>query len=187
MSDHVGSPVPQGVVDRVLECPRPALHGDDLRAAELHLVDVDALALDVGDAHEDLRLHAQQGADHGGRQAVLARAGLGDELGLAHVLGEQALAERVVDLVGAAVEQVLALEIDLEAHVLAEPPGVIERRGPAGVVSVQLIELGDKRLVLVEAVERLLQFLQHRNQHLRHVVAAVIAESAFVFHGICLV
>ena len=104
----VRGPVPQGIIDRVLERARPAFDRDDLRAAELHLVDVDALALDVDGAHEDLGLHAQQRADHRGGQAMLACAGLGDQLGLAHVLGEQTLAQRVVDLVRAAVEQARA-------------------------------------------------------------------------------
>ncbi len=151
---HIGRPVPQGVVDRVLQRPGPAFDRHDLGAAEPHLVDVDALALDVRDAHEDLRLHAQQRADHRGGQAVLARPGLRDELGLAHVLGEQSLAEAVVDLVGAAVQQVLALEVDLKAHVLAESLGMVERARPAGVVGQQLRQLRDERLVLVEAVRR---------------------------------
>jgi hypothetical protein len=52
-------------------------------------------------------------ARHGGRgDAVLARAGLGDDAGLAHALGQQDLAEAVVDLVRAGVVQVLALEVD---------------------------------------------------------------------------
>jgi hypothetical protein len=46
---------------------------------------------------------------------VLARAGLGDDPGLAHALGQQDLAHAVVDLVRAGVVQLLALEIDLRA------------------------------------------------------------------------
>jgi hypothetical protein len=43
---------------------------------------------------------------------VLAGAGLGDDARLAHALGEQRLAERVVDLVRAGVVEVLALEVE---------------------------------------------------------------------------
>ena len=46
---------------------------------------------------------------------MLARAGLGDDARLAHALGEQRLAEHVVDLVGAGVAEVLALEVDARA------------------------------------------------------------------------
>jgi hypothetical protein len=58
----------------------------------------------------------------GGRgHAVLAGAGLGDHPGLAHPLGEQRLAQHVVDLVRAGVVEVLALEQDPRAAgVLAE-------------------------------------------------------------------
>ncbi len=63
------------------------------------------------------------------RDAVLAGAGLGDDARLAHALGEQDLAEAIVDLVRAGVVQLLALEIDLRAaEMLGQPLGEIERR-----------------------------------------------------------
>ena len=57
-------------------------------------------------------VEAEQRARGGGRDAVLARAGLGDHASLAHVLREQHLAEHVVDLVRARVREVLALQVD---------------------------------------------------------------------------
>ena len=75
------------------------------------------------------------GTGGGGGHAVLAGAGLGDHALLAHPQREQRLAERVVDLVGAGVVEVLALELDLRpAALLAQPLGVIQRRRPADVV-----------------------------------------------------
>src|SRR5947208_961253 len=68
-----------------------------------------------------------------------ACAGLGDHALLLHALGEQRLAQHVVDLVGAGVTEVLALEPDPgPAAVLAEPGGVVERRGPPGIAGQQL-------------------------------------------------
>jgi hypothetical protein len=58
--------------------------------------------------HSRPRRAATGGAGH----AVLAGAGLGDDPRLAHVLGEQRLADGVVHLVRAGVVQVLALEED---------------------------------------------------------------------------
>jgi hypothetical protein len=56
--------------------------------------------------------------------------------------GEQALAEGVVDLVRAGVQQVLALEVDRAPPRWARQPlGEIERRRPAGVVGEQRREL----------------------------------------------
>ena len=56
---------------------------------------------------------------------------------LAHPLGQQRLAERVVDLVGAGVVEVLALEVDGVAGGVAQPPGQIQRRWAADVVAQQ--------------------------------------------------
>ena len=53
---------------------------------------------------------------------MLTRAGFGDDALLSHALGEQSLAEAVVDLVRAGVQQVFALQIDLRAaQFLGEP------------------------------------------------------------------
>ena len=76
-------------------------------------------------------------ARHGRRgDAVLARAGLGDEARLLETSREQRLADRVVDLVRAGVQQVLALQIDLRAaEALGEPAREVEPRRPAGVLA----------------------------------------------------
>jgi hypothetical protein len=61
---------------------------------------------------------------------VLAGAGLGDDALLAHALGEQDLAEAIVDLVRAGVVQLVALEVDLgAAEMLGQALGEIEREG----------------------------------------------------------
>jgi hypothetical protein len=77
---------------------------------------------------------------------VLAGAGLGDDAGLAHALGEQRLADGVVHLVRAGVVEVLALEEDLRAAQLAAPAlGVVQRRGPADVVAQVVRQFRDGR------------------------------------------
>ena len=92
-------------------------------------------------AHVDDALEAEERRRGGGRDAVLAGAGLGDDPRLLHRLREQRLAERVVDLVRAGVEQVLALEEDPRAAELAgQPLGEGERRRTADVVPQQLVE-----------------------------------------------
>ncbi len=66
---------------------------------------------------------------------MLAGPGLGDDAGLAHALGQQPLAEGVVDLVGAGVGQVLPLEVDASATQTPRQAGCeVEGRGPPGVV-----------------------------------------------------
>ena len=107
---HVGDPVAQRLVGRVLERAGARLDRHHRRAEQLHPVDVERLARDVLGAHVHHALEPEARADRGGGDAVLSRAGLGDDAPLAHPEREQRLADRVVDLVRAGVVQVLALE-----------------------------------------------------------------------------
>ena len=85
----------------------------------------------------------KQGADGGGGYAMLASAGFGNDALLAHALGEEALAQRVVDLVGSGVEEVFALEVDFgSAEFFGEALGEVEGRGASAVVVEELGEAG---------------------------------------------
>ena len=86
----------------------------DLGAERAHPQHVRPLALDVLGAHVHDARQVEQRAGGRGRDAVLAGAGLGDDPGLAEPARQQRLAERVVDLVGAGVGEVLALEVEAE-------------------------------------------------------------------------
>ena len=110
---------------------------------------------------------------------MLARAGLGDDARLAHAPGEQDLADAVVDLVRAGVEQVLALEINFRAAEFpGEAFGKVKRRGPAAEFLQVILELALKLRVLLRAEIFVLQFLQRMHQRLRHETPAVGAEMA---------
>ncbi len=85
------------------------------RAEQPHAKHVERLPPHVFGAHVDDALEAEQRARRGAGDAVLPGAGLGDDARLAHALGEQRLAERVVDLVSAGVRQVFALQEDPRA------------------------------------------------------------------------
>ena len=91
---------------------RPGLDGPHLRAQEAHALDVRALAPHVLGSHVDDALEVEARADGRDRDAVLARARLGDDAPLAEAPGEQGLAERVVELVRAGVQEILALEVE---------------------------------------------------------------------------
>jgi hypothetical protein len=169
-------PGAEGLVDRVLERAAAALDVRDLRAEHAHAIDVWALSLHVEGAHEDLDLHAEERADHRGGDAVLSGARLRDEPPLAEALGQQALAERVVGLVRAAVQQVLALEVERHAELARRVAREVERCRPPCVRPGE----GRQPIAEVLVVPRLdpsrLDLFEHRDEELGDVDTPVRAE-----------
>ena len=158
----VGDPVANGLVDGVLEGAGTGLDADYLGLKQAHTIDVEGLATNVRLAHVDDALQPEHGASGGGGDAVLSRTGLGDDALLAHVLGEQGLAEGVVDLVGAGVGEVFPLQVDLRStQVAGQVFGEVERGGAAGVGAEKASENTLEILVDLNAVVGIFQ-LGHR-------------------------
>ena len=139
----VRHPIADRLVDRVLQRLAAAFHDAHFGAQQLHAKDVQRLALYVLGAHVDDALLSEHRADGRGRDAMLAGAGLGDNALLAQAARQQPLGHGVVDLVGARVRQVLALEIDAHlrgsirrcaAQPLREILGEVECRWPANEI-----------------------------------------------------
>ena len=108
----VRDPVADRLARRLLQRLRAEVDAPHLGAEQLHALDVGLLPPHVLLAHVDDALVAEARADGRRRDAVLAGAGLGDDALLAEPPREHRLAERVVQLVRAGVEQVLALQVD---------------------------------------------------------------------------
>ena len=183
-----GGPRPECGGDRVLQRAGPLVHGHDLRAQQPHPVHVQRLPLRVLPAHVDHALHAHQRRGGGGGHAVLPRAGLGDQAGLAHLLRQQRLTEHIVDLVGAGVVEILPLEIDLRA---AQIPGhllrAVQAAGPPSVIVQQRRQLALERGIIFITVIRLLQLRDSVHQRLGDVLPSVDAEAPLsLFHVKCL-
>ena len=173
----VGHPVAEGLVDRVLERGRPRRDRDDLGAEDLHARHVQGLAAHVLRAHVYRALQAEQGGGGRGGDAVLARAGLGDDPGLAHRLGEERLAQHVVDLVRARVVEVLAFEQDAgPARVAGELRSFGEDGRAARVGSGQTVEFGGEGRVDPEPLPGFRQVVEGRDERLGDVASPEIAE-----------
>ena len=175
---HVRDPVAHRLVDGVLQRARARIDPANLGAQQAHALHVRRLAGHVLGAHVDHAVEAELRADGGGGHAVLAGPGLRDHAGLAHALHQQGLAQRVVDLVGARVAQVLALQVEAQPEASREALRVGEGRGPAHEIAQEALQvlaeggvapgLGVGRLELAEGL----------HERLRHVAAAVGAEAA---------
>mmetsp|Transcript_24392 Transcript_24392/g.58134 ORF Transcript_24392/g.58134 Transcript_24392/m.58134 type:complete len:239 (-) Transcript_24392:481-1197(-) len=110
---HIGDPVADGLRRGVLERGGARVDRADLCAEEAHAEHVEGLPLHVLCAHVDDALEPEASADGRRGYAVLPCAGLRDDPLLSHAEAQQRLPEGVVDLVGAGVVEVLALEVDL--------------------------------------------------------------------------
>src|SRR5215212_8261543 len=166
----VGDPIPYGLVHGVLERPRAGEDGHDFGPEKLHPYDVEPLAIRVFLAHVDDTFLAVQGGDRCGGDAVLASAGLGDDALLAHAIGEQDLAQGVVDLVRPRVRQILALEPDVgPAPFAGKAPGEHEGGRAADEVPRQSVPLLSELGVVLVAFVGLFEFFQRVDQGFRDV------------------
>src|SRR5207248_2535574 len=86
------------------------------------------------------------------------------------------LAERVVELVGAGVEEVLTLEV--EPFPRREALGEGERGRPSRVRREEVVQLGAERVVGERLAPAALQLVEGRDQRLRDVAPPVRAEGA---------
>ncbi len=173
---HVFHPVADRRRGRLLQRPRARVHGRDGGAQQRHALDVGMLAARVLGAHVDDALQVQQRAHRRGRHAMLAGAGLGDDPPLAHPLGQERLAERVVELVRARVVEVLALEIHAATHPRGQPPRAIKRRRAPAEVAQQPVQVVAICRVRARRDPGALQLRERRHQRLGDVLAPVVSE-----------
>ena len=173
----VGHPIAHRLVDRVLQRAASAVDAQHFRAEQPHAEHVQRLPLHVLGAHVDVALEAEQRAGRRGRDAVLARAGFGDDAALAHPDGEQRLPERVVDLVRAGMREIFALQEDPRAAGRRrEPRRFVDRRRPPDVVLEQPVELAMELRILPRRKIRALELLDRLDQRFGHEAAAELAE-----------
>ena len=171
-----GGPVAQRLVDGVLERAGAAVHRHHRGAHELHALHVGGLAHDVGGPHVDGAVQSQQGADHGGGRPVLAGTGLGDDALLAHPLGQQGLAQDLVALVSAAVDQVLALEQDAGVALQRQVAQLGDGCGAAQVTGHERVQFGGEGGVRLGVDEGVLELVQGRDEQLGHELSTVGSE-----------
>mmetsp|Transcript_1913 Transcript_1913/g.4478 ORF Transcript_1913/g.4478 Transcript_1913/m.4478 type:complete len:327 (+) Transcript_1913:440-1420(+) len=136
---HVGS---KGRIDGFLQRFLSVGRRNDGRSQHLHAADVGPLLFDVDLSHVDFAVQSQQGST--GRQGdpVLTGTGFGNNLGLAHFLGEQNFAKTVVDLVGSGVIQIFSLQKDLgSTQLVGKSLAVKDGGGTTHKITAEIREL----------------------------------------------
>ena len=111
--------------------------------------------------------------------AVLPSAGFGDDAPLAHAPRQQALPQRIVDLVRAGMGEVFTLEVYLRAaQRFAETAGMRNRRRAARVGALQVTQIFVKLWISDGVGIGALQFVERRHDCLGHKAPAELAEIA---------
>ena len=177
-SRGIGDPVAQRFVDGRAQRAIAALHRDDLRAEPVHALQIGALAPRVHRSHVDAARNPHPGAGGGARHAVLPRSRFRHHPRRAQPARQEGLPHRVVDLVGARVRQVLALEPDLG---LPEPPqtsGGRQGRRAASPLAQLAIHGASEFRVGERLPGAALQALQRGDERLRDEPAAERAEAS---------
>lgn len=139
-------------VDGFLECAKSVTDRDDFRAEDFHAYDVWVLLFDIDLAHMDFALEAEVGGCGSEGDSVLAGSGFGDETLLAHVFGEKGFAHAMVELVGAGVVQVFALEVDASAVGFGKALAIVDRGGASLEVFADAAQLGDEGVRFADVV-----------------------------------
>ena len=146
---------------------------------QFHTIDIQRLPPNVLFAHEYVALQSEAGCHGCTGHTMLTCASLCNHALLTHVLGQQSLANGVIHFVGTGMVQIFALEKNPgAADVVRQPRRLIQRRGPAHVMSEIQIKLSLKGRVIFEVRVELLQIGQCRHQGLGDKLAAKATKAA---------
>ena len=148
-------------------------------AQKAHPVDIRLLPANVLLAHEDLAFHVEQRTGRGGRHAMLTGAGLGNDSGLAHALGEKRLTEHIVDLVRAGMVQLVTLQIQFCTAIMRRQPlGEIERARPADIMCLVVEEFPGEIVIRAGRLVGAFHLQDQRHQGFGDKPPAMHAETA---------
>ena len=169
-------------VDSFFESPETETDRNNIRAEQLHPGDIGCLLDDIDFTHVDVALQSEVGSGSRERDTVLTRAGLGDQLFLAHIFGQQTFAHAVVELVGAGVVEILALEINLRpAQQIGEILAVVDGSGTTLEVPADTAQLCDELSGLRDGVVGFRIFVEGLDQLRILQIIAAVSKSLYLF------
>mmetsp|Transcript_21890 Transcript_21890/g.52082 ORF Transcript_21890/g.52082 Transcript_21890/m.52082 type:complete len:224 (-) Transcript_21890:1277-1948(-) len=158
---HVRDPVGHGFVDGILQRALTFFDGHDLGAERVHSEDVQLLPFAIHGTHVNGAIQSQHGAHRGRCDTVLTGTRLRDDARLAELLRQQGLSDRVVDLVGARVGQILPLQPDGgSSGQFGQTLRLVERRGSAHEFSAESVDFGDELGIVFDLIVRFFDFLE---------------------------
>ena len=190
----IGDPIAQRFIHRVFKGAAPGAHRYDFSAEQFHAKHIWLLALYILRAHKHYTRQVKTRTNRRCSDAMLARTGLGNDAGLAHALGEQNLAQAIIDLMRAGVVELIALKIDFRAlfracdfaHMFGQSFSKIERARATNIMLEVIVKLIAKFGVFLGGFIFLLEREDERHERLGNKPAAKNAKAAIFVraHGI---
>ena len=160
-SANVCHPVAHRFIDRFLQGGLASRHRHDGSAQEFHPGHIQSLPFHVYSTHVNDTLAAEPRSNGGSGYAMLSGAGFGNDPLFSHSASQQDLPERVVYLVSARMQQVLALQINFGAAKLRRQAfGEVKGSRSPGKVTEQIRQFLVKFRVLFGPVVLGRQFIQ---------------------------
>ena len=133
-------PIAHGLIDRIAQGLRARRDRFQSRSEQLHTEHIGRLTAHILGAHVDHAFDAIVSARGGRGDTVLAGSRFRNDAPLAHALGKQHLAQRVVDFVRSGVVEIFALEPNLRSTAsFRQAFGEVDWRWAAHVIREQFI------------------------------------------------
>src|SRR5262249_39094608 len=149
------------------------------RSQQAHAEDIQLLTPHVFAAHVNYTVESEQRTDCSSGDAMLTCSGLCNDASLAHASSKQPLANAVIDLVRASVEQIFPLEINKRAsEFLSQSRRAEERSRASSVLAEQSLKFILEFLILLRTFIRSFEFFKRRHEHFGHVASTVWTKSA---------
>ena len=178
---EIRGPVAHGFVHGILQGAATARNRNDLRTVHFHGRHVRLLAAHIDFSHVHHAFEAELCASGGGGKPVLTGTRLRDNAGFAHLLGEQALTDSVVDLVGARVGEAFKLDVDLRtAQEFRGSRGEVQRSLAADVVALDDAELFEEFRIVDVLVEGRFEVVERAADDFGNVLAAELVKETVV-------
>src|SRR5712692_3227208 len=150
-----------------------------LGTEHLHPVHVQFLPIHVLASHVDFRVQSQSRARHSGSDPMLSRSGFSNDPPFPHFLGKEGLAESIVDLVSATMQEILSLQVDSSpSNMASQIGGKIQWRRSTSETVQPARQLFLEGGVVREPVVCLLKCSQRLHQRLRYILPSVFSELA---------
>mmetsp|Transcript_6254 Transcript_6254/g.9064 ORF Transcript_6254/g.9064 Transcript_6254/m.9064 type:complete len:220 (-) Transcript_6254:1008-1667(-) len=176
---NVRDPIPHSFVDGILKSPLSILDWYNLRPQGVHTKNIELLSFAVNSTHVNSTVETKHCANCGGCDTVLSSTSLSNDSWFANAFGQESLADRVINFVGASMCEILPLQpYGGSSRQLSETFCLMKRGGSSHKVLPVAIDFSKKFLIVLELLVFFLEFTECLRESLGDKLSPKIAETA---------